>query len=146
MKPGSNRVGSQLACKRDFAVAQAANFTHQKDVTVDGAQAVQGFSKCECQRLCRRRRRVAGDLDRLTASSIVAHMVEREIPRDAKEPGAAAPFIGLRDCRTCHSQEYLLRQLTRVFTADDSAQVAEDAFPVRGEEDVGICHRCDSIC
>ena len=67
-------------------------------------------------------------------------MVQREIPRDAKEPGAPAPFIGLRYRRARHSQKHLLRQLARVFAADDSAQIAKDAFPVRGEEDVSVSH------
>ena len=140
VKTRSNGIRGQLAGKRDFVVAQAANFPHQKNITIDGAQAIEGFAKCDGQRLCGRKRRVLSHLDRLTPSSIVPHMVQREIPRDAKEPGAAAPFIGLRYRGPCDPQEDLLGQLARVFVTDDAAQIAKHAFSVRSEEDVGVWH------
>ena len=140
VKTRSNGIRGQLAGKRDFVVAQAANFPHQKNITIDGAQAIEGFAKCDGQRLCGRKRLVLSHLDRLTPSSIVPHMVQREIPRDAKEPGAAAPFIGLRYRGPCDPQEDLLGQLARVFVTDDAAQIAKHAFSVRSEEDVGVWH------
>ena len=45
VKTRSNGIRGQLAGKRDFVVAQAANFPHQKNITIDGAQAIEGFAK-----------------------------------------------------------------------------------------------------
>jgi hypothetical protein len=140
MQTRSNGACGQLACKRDFVVAQAANFAHQKNITIDGAQAIESFSKCECQRLCGRQRWIRCSLDRLPPSSIVSHMIQCEIPRDAKQPGAPASLIGLRHGRPRHPKEHFLRQLARVLVSDDAAQIPEDSLPVRGEENVGVCH------
>lgn len=141
MKPRSHGVSGQLTGKRNFVVAQAAKFPHQENITIDGVQPIQGFTNCKCERLCRRKRRIDGQLDRLPPSSIVSHMIQREIPCDAKQPGAPAPFVGFRNGGPGHAEEYFLRQFTCVFAADDSAEIPEYALSVRGEQDIGVGHR-----
>jgi hypothetical protein len=140
MKSRPNGIGRQLTGKRDLVVAQTAEFAHQEHITIDGAQAIECFTECDGQRLCGRQRWIGSHLNRLTPSSIVSHMVECEIPGDAKEPGAPAAFIRVRHSCTSHPEEYLLGQLARVFASDDAAEVTKDAFAMRGEEDVSVGH------
>jgi hypothetical protein len=141
MKPRSNGIGRQLTGKRDLVVAQAADFAHQEDITIDGAQTTESFTQGHGQRLCGRQRWVGSNLDRLAPSSIVPHVIQREIPRDAKEPGTAAAFVAVRSSRTRHTKEHFLRQFARILVPDDAAEIAEDAVSMRGEEEVGVGHK-----
>src|SRR3954447_23755620 len=141
VQPGSNSIGGQLTRERDLQVVQPTHFAHEEDVTVEGTQPIERLAQSGLQRLCRRSAGVVGQRDALASPATVAHVIEGQVPRDAKYPRPDAAFIGLWRAGARDAQEDFLGQLAGVLAADDAAEIPEDAIFVRRKEKVGIGHR-----
>ena len=142
VKARTHAVDAELAGDRDLVVAQAAGLPHQEHIAIERGQPVERLAQRGRKLLDGRPRRVE-QFDRHAAAAIVADVIQREIPGDAEDPGAASGIVGVGNRTARDAQKHFLRQLARFAVPDDAAEVAEDAVAVRREQEVCVCHGHD---
>ena len=67
-------------------------------------------------------------------------MIQREIPGDAEDPGAAPRLGRIRNRTPRDAQEHFLGELPNIAVPDNPAQVTEDTVAVRRKQDVSVSH------
>ena len=134
MNARADGVRCQLARAGDFFVTETGDLTHQEHVAVERRERRERFVDGEIDVLRRRPRGFVDQRRRLRLPQTPAVVIQREIPRDAEQPGRQITVHRHRDRGPRHSQEDLLRQVAcRLGMADRAAEIPENAVLVRGE-------------
>ena len=145
MDARSHGVRCQSTCPPDLVVAKAHHLPHQEHVAIELGQRGERFVDREVDVLRRQPSTFLRQCRWLGVPQALAVVIEREVPGDVKQPGPDVPFRRNRNGRAGHSQEDILREITRRVGANRPAEVLEQAVLVGGEERFRIDGHCLTI-
>ncbi|OLC40501.1 MAG: hypothetical protein AUH43_26335 [Acidobacteria bacterium 13_1_40CM_65_14] len=108
MDARSDGVPRQSARTSDFFIAKAGDFPHEKYVSVEVCQGGERRVNGEIDVLRRGTRAFVCQHGWLGLPQTLAVVIEREVPRDLKQPGPDLAVRGLGDRGPAHPQEDIL--------------------------------------
>ena len=84
---------------------------------------------------------IVDEFDQMRPAAGVAPVIERQVARDAKDPGPQCVRRDVRHRPARNPEEHLLRQVRRLALADNPAQIAEHAIAMGREEHLRVHSR-----